>query len=156
MFKVCPNLKKSWATRLLAGPLRPTSRNCSSHLQRLGSTQGRSMCLQFVPVQISPANTRPACHFSTTSHPNSSVRHSANQGPTTFISLNQCARHCHQVAHAKQWELIVAVLMMKMINHASQEVNDVCDVETAGGTSSVVCSANLTFFHVRFCIRDWT
>ena len=29
----------------------------------------------------------------------------------------------------------------------------VCDVETAGETSTLVCSANLTFFHVWFRIR---
>ena len=41
-----------------------------------------------------------------------------SQGSDNFIFLNQCARHCHQVAHVKQLDWIVAMLIMKMIHHA--------------------------------------
>ena len=46
----------------------------------------------------------------------------------------------------KQWDLVVTALKMKMIHPCVTGVDDECDVETAGGTCSVACSANLTFF----------
>ena len=153
MFKVCPNLNKSWATRFLAGPLRPTSRNCSSHLQRFGSTQGRSTSLQFVPVQISPANTRPACHFSTTSHPNSSVSHSANrQGPTTFYFFEPVCSSLSSGRTCKTIGIDCGGADDEDDQPCVTGVNDACDVETAGGTGSVVCSANLlSFIAISLC-----
>ena len=95
---------------------RPPETVRQTPIQQVESTQGDSICSQLVPA---PANIRPACHHSTRSHPNSSVRYFANcPDPTPPASLNQRARHCHQVARVQQWELLVAVLMTMMIHHA--------------------------------------
>ena len=131
--------------RLLAGHSRPgTLRNCSSDTHPAIRFNTRSsICLQLVPAQIAP-NTRPACHHSTGSHPQSSVHHLANCSvPTTFSFFEHVPRHGHQVARVKPWKLLVTLMTM-MIHHA-QQVQTLCDVETTGGTGTVVCSANLPF-----------
>ena len=91
------------------------------HPSSNSTPQGHSICSQMVPAEIAPANTRPACHHSTSSHPHSSVHHLANYPvPTTSASLNQCARHCHQVARVQQWKLLVTVI------HHAQQVQTLC------------------------------
>ena len=85
-----------------------------------------TICSQLVPAQIDPAKTRPACHHSTGSHPPSSVHHLANcPFMTTSASLNQCARHCNQVARVQRWGFCATTLMTKTIHH-SQQVQTLC------------------------------
>ena len=101
---------------------RPRKTVRHTFLQQLGSTLGRSTCLQHVPVRIAPAHIRPSCDRSTGSYRHSLVRCMANHRvPTISITLNQCARRCCQVAHARHLEVVV-MMEMEMESHGSVRI----------------------------------
>ena len=65
---------------------------------------------------------------------------------TTSASLNQCARHCHQVARAQQWECVCNGADDADDPPCTTSADTVCGVEITGETSTVACQATLTFF----------
>ena len=84
-------------------------------IQQVDSTQGNSICSQLVPAQIAPANTRPACHHSTSSHPHSSV---SLFEPMCSSLSSSCT--CSTVG-----VICLTTLMTMMIHHA-QQVQTLC------------------------------
>ena len=75
----------------------------------------------------------------------------SRQGPTTSVSLNQCPRHCHQVAHRKTIGIGCGGADDEDVPPCVTGVDDVCDVETV---SRVFGKSHL--FPLSFCIRDCT
>ena len=97
---------------------RPPGTVSQTPIQQFDSTQGhRCVCNSFPLKSLRQTLDT----HSTSSHPHSSVHHLAVcPVPTTSASLNQSARHCHQVTRVQQWKLLVMVLMTMMIHHAQQ------------------------------------
>ena len=139
----CDNFNKSSATRFLAGPWRQaTSNTCSSDSPpaiRFNTRSFDLLATRSILNRWSKHSTLPACHHSTSSHPHSSVHH---------MEIAQVRQLCHEVAHVKQWELLVTALMKMMIHHAQQK-----KTQCVTGAQVQSCVKQISPFHGWFRIR---